>query len=335
MKRRRLILVGVLAAIVVVLGATKLWYSTALKPSGGAQQAVLIASGQSPRDVAAVLAEKNLIKSAAAFSWHVRINNLGKDFKSGRFLVSGENSSPQIARQLTAAEAADNQFTIREGLTQAEIASQLGKLEIVNQREFANLKASDFAADYPFLRGLPDGASLEGFLFPDTYTVPPAATSTRDVATIFLNQFAKELAGELAADIARSGRSTFEVVTVASMAEEEVRSDTDRMIVAGIIYRRLGEGIRLDIDATTRYAVGKKPGESLTASDLNSSSPYNTRRATGLPPGPICNPGRAALLAAANPKATDYLFYLSGRDGTTRYATTYAEHNANIDKYLK
>lgn len=329
---KKVFLAGLVFAAVVIAG--KIWYIAALGKTGAPQTSFPVTENESTDQIAKQLHEKKLIKSKTAFKLHVRLNGLAKDFKVGRHRLSGEQSATVIAKALTAQTRADSLYTVTEGLTQREIATQLEEQDITNAKDFADLNAADFS-HHPFLKDVPDSASLEGFLFPDTYDAPVVREPAKDVAEVMLANFEKKVVGSVKDDLSRSGRSLYEIVIVASMLEEEVRTDKDRRIVAGILYRRLREDIRLDVDATTRYAVNKKSREPLTGEDLDSSNPYNTRRVKGLPPGPISNPGLASIEAALNPEESEFLFYLSDRDGVTRFAKTLDEHNANVEKYLR
>ncbi len=329
---KRTFLIGVALVIAIVVGSL-VWYSNALRPTGTTQTSVTVTTGESTDAITKTLQDKRLIHSPLAFKLHVKLQGLAPRFKAGHYVLSGNQSAPAIARELTDQAQASNQFTIKEGRTQKQIATQIGDLGIVDAGRFANLKTTDFPK-YDFLEGAPAGASLEGFLFPETYSVPPPSTGTEDVATIMLNQFGKELTPARRNQIKASGRSTFETVTVASILEEEVRTDKDKRIVAGIIYQRLAQGIPLGLDTTLMYGLHKSESQ-LTQVDLQGDSPYNTRTQKGLPPGPISNPGLAALKAAVDPQQSDYLFFLSAPDGTMHYAKTNAEHEANKRKYLK
>lgn len=329
--RKRLATVFALAASVVIV--VLIWYSTALRAAGGEEQTVSISQGASTSDIAAALKDKRLIKSPLAFRIHVKLNNLAKDFKSGTFVIAGNQTAPEIATTLTDNSKQNERFTIKEGLTQDQVADLLAKKHLVDKNEFKDLKAGDFR-QYDFLASVPESASLEGFLFPETYDAPLAGTQTAQVAQIMLDQFGKELTPELREQIKDSGRSLYETVIIASIVEEEVRTDEDRRLVAGVLYKRLAEGIRLDADATLRYGLNKLTG-SLTKTDLDSDNPYNTRKLKGLPPGPICNPGLSAIKAAINPQSSESLFYLSTKDGKTIFSKTLEEHEANVEKYLR
>lgn len=327
------ILILALAAIALIVTATLVWYSQALRPTGSGQASVTIDEGETVESIAAELKAKRVIRSPLAFKIHVRLHGQAAKFKAGTFAVSGQHATPKVADTLAEGKELSQRFTVKEGWTQRQIAAQLAKQGIVDEDEFADLKASDFP-QYDFLADAPAGASLEGFLFPETYSVPPAGSSATDVATIMLNQFGKELTAAMRQRIKDSGRTIFDTVTLASLVEEEVKTEKDRRIVAGIMYKRLAEDIRLDIDATTRYAVDKPTG-ALTQRDLDSDDPYNTRKVKGLPPGPIANPGSQALRATIDFEESDWLFYLSAKDGTTYYAKTNAEHEENKDEHLR
>lgn len=327
---RRFVLV--LTVIILLTVGTLHWYRTALRPTGAGEAVVTIKEGATAGKIADQLKEKGLIRSERAFGWYVRLHGLAPDFNSGRFLLSGEKSSGEVARTLTGEPNASDQFTIPEGFTQFAIGERLGRLGITDAGELQGLKAADFP-EYDFLRGLPKDAGLDGYLFPETYSVPHPGSSAREAAAIMLNQFRKEIA-PLRPTVDASEYSLHELITLASIVEEEVTSDEDRRMVADIMSRRLEQGIRLDVDVTVRYALDKPTG-ALTSGDLATDDPYNTRRFKGLPPGPIANPGLAAIEAVLNPIATDYLFYLSAPDGTTYYAETNDEHERNKEAHLR
>lgn len=322
----------VLTAIILLTVGVLHWYRSSLRPTDAAEAVVTIDEGATADRIAAQLKERDLIRSESAFGWYVRLHGLAPEFNSGRFQLSGEQSSGEIARTLTGEPNADNQFTIPEGFTQFAVGERLGRLGIADAEEFKALQVSDFP-EYDFLRDLPADANLDGYLFPETYSVPDGNRSAREVATIMLNQFQKEIA-PLQAEIAASDYSLHELITLASIVEEEVVSEEDRRMVADIMFRRLEQDIRLDVDATVRYALDKPTG-ALTADDLATDDPYNTRRFKGLPPGPIANPGLAAIEAVLEPIPNEHLFYLSAPDGTTYYAETNEEHERNKDEHLR
>jgi UPF0755 protein len=174
-------------------------------------------------------------------------------------------------------------------------------------------------------------STSEGYLFPDTYFFSPNVPAKNVVSTLE-DTFDKKLA-TINADIFASHRSGRDIVIMASILEKEATTDADRRIIAGILWKKIDQGLPLQIDPPFAYAIGKT-SEKLTTADLATDSPYNTYIHKGLPPTAINNPGLEALTAAANPTSSDYFFYLSDSKGAVHYAVTYAGHLANRTKYL-
>lgn len=207
-------------------------------------------------------------------------------------------------------------ITFPEGFTTREMALEVNKT-------FPTLSTTTFRlAASPY----------EGYLFPDTY-IFSALVSTTTIITTLRENFNAKIA-PLKDDVARSGHSLEEIVIMASLLEKEARTDESRRIVAGILWNRLKLGMPLQVDAVFGYIFGRDT-YSPSAQDLKTESPYNLYLHTGLPPGPINNPGLHTLNAALHPATTTYLYYLTGSDNLMHYATTHAGHQANRAKYLK
>jgi UPF0755 protein len=202
--------------------------------------------------------------------------------------------------------------TFPEGLRREDIAAILDEKTTLSGDRYLALTAPG-----PRGRQLAKASgprSLEGFLFPATYDVY-STTTVEDLVEQQLGAYADRTAGIDYRPANRRNLTRYDVLIIASMVEREVRVPEERRIVAGVMYNRLRNDMRLDIDATVQYALGEWKAD-LTAEDLATDSPYNTRRYTGLPPGPICNPGEASLQAAARPAATDFLYYVAKNDGS-------------------
>jgi UPF0755 protein len=236
----------------------------------------------------------------------------------------------------------DVSVTFPEGFTLAQIAARLEAKGIVGAAAFtAAAQADRFRGEFDELQNTPRGASLEGYLFPDTYRLK-RGTLPEDLIRRMLHRFADqytEARSRAAGDkgggpVPPAALSTHVVVTMASIIEREVTSAEDRRLVSGILWKRLGSWIGLDADATIRYVLGNwdRP---LTVQDLRVDSPYNTRRHRGLPPGPIGSPGLDSLAAALAPTASDFFYYLSAPSGETIFSATLDEHNAAKAKYLR
>ena len=224
------------------------------------------------------------------------------------------------------------ELVIPEGFRLTQIAERVHEDLGISARRFLREVESGRYVLPPYL---PAGTKTpEGFLFPKSYEFVEDGLTVRGVATRLLDQFRIE-AEQLPFDRTEQlGVSPYELVTIASMIEEEARVDRDRRLIASVIYNRLKIGMALGIDATLLYDDPTPDGE-LSSSDLEYDSPYNTRINTGLPPTPIASPGEESLRAALDPASTEFLFYvLCGKDGHHRFARTLAEHNHNVDECL-
>jgi UPF0755 protein len=217
--------------------------------------------------------------------------------------------------------------TIPEGFTLALIAKRLVRLGVIQNEDDFLIPAEENASD--FVNGLPKGATLEGYLYPDTYSIPVGF----DVNAIIELMHSRQTKIMMDLDITLDGAKRHRLLTIASMIEREAVTDRDRPLVASVIENRLQKGMRLEIDATVQYALGKHVNR-VMFSHLRIDSPYNTYRKRGLPPGPIANPGRKAIIAAAKPASTPYYFYVLGQDRRNHvFTTTYKEHLIAIRKY--
>jgi UPF0755 protein len=224
------------------------------------------------------------------------------------------------------------EVVIPEGYRLTQIAAEVqDALGIPARRFLAELESGRYSLP-PYL---PKGARTpEGFLFPKSYEFVEEGLTAREVARRMLEQFGHEAASMPFERTEDLGVTPYELVTIASMIEEEASVAKDRPLIAGVIYNRLELGMALGIDATLLYDDPTPDGE-LSSSDLESNSPYNTRVHAGLPPTPIASPGAAALEAALRPAETDFLYYvLCSPDGAHRFALTLAEHNRNVDECL-
>lgn len=278
--------------------------------------------------VASLLVEKKAIASAVGYRIYALLDAAARHPKPGPYDLKAGMSYRRIARTLAIGPARD-EVTIRvlEGWTTRDIQKALQDIG-------ADVKPSDFAAErfageFPFLKGLPSGATLEGYLYPDTYRVYkdqlPDALFRKQ-----LQEFALQTSGF--ENVASSqGRTLRDVVVLASMIEKEISRDADRPVAASVFMNRLKKGMRLQSDATLNYVL--QTGRSqLSYEELENASPYNTYRYEGLPPGPISNPGKASLDAALHPAETDYLYFLSDAQGKTYFAKTLEEHAQNRAK---
>jgi UPF0755 protein len=328
MTKLKLTYIGIAAISVLPVAGIYTGYRLGLRPAaatGEARQFAVEAGDNAPR-IAQRLQGAGLIRDRNAFISYVNFHGLRPRLKVGQYMLSPTSSANQIAETLAGGRTAAQHLVVPEGyrLTQIEKAAVAAG---VSQADFKAALAAPHAQ--AFLAGKPANVSLEGYLFPDSYQVDGSTTATMLVDAM-LDNFGKRVGPEYAQAFAAEGLTLHQGLTLASIVEREVNIPADRPIVAQIFMKRFKLGQSLGSDVTTVYAaelLGKP-------FDINLDSPYNTRRYAGLPPGPICSPGLTALDAVARPATTDYLYFLSGKDGKTYFAKTYAEHQRNIAKYL-
>jgi UPF0755 protein len=287
--------------------------------------------------VAQKLAGLGIVHDAQLLTYYMRYQGLDGKVEAGDFVLRQTMNLREVAVTLTDASARELVLRVIEGWRREQISEALAA-----QPAFARV-AADFlaltgpngpvAGTYPFLAEVAPGAGLEGFLFPDTYLLRPNATAS-DIRDKILADFQGRLPPNYRAQVAAHGLTVYQAITMASLIEREAAVDDERPVIASVLYNRLAAGQRLEIDATVQYVAGK-PGNwwpTVGGLDLRSvDSPYNTYASSGLPPGPIANPGLSSIRAVASPAQTNYLYYRAQCDGSGRhaFAVTYAEHLAN------
>jgi len=299
-----------------------------------------IEKGQGSRDIGLNLEKQELIRWSPVFRVYVLTVGKASGLKAGDYILSSSMNIPQIAGKLFSGDVIKEKITIIEGWTLRDIASYFEKKGICQQAEFFAMVGSsfeDFSDD--FLKDKPESLSLEGYLFPDTYE----RTSKEDLENIvekMLANFGKKLNSELRVEIEKQGKTVFEIVTMASILEKEVRTLKDKKIVSGIFWGKIEKGEPLRSCATIAYILGRENWtfdemREEIASGASIDSLYNTYKYKGLPLGPICNPGLESIMAAVYPEKSDYWYYLSTREGETIFSRTLDEHNAAKARYYK
>lgn len=289
-----------------------------------------VKKGDGVREISANLKKEKLIKNDLYFLIYLKINGLVSSLRAGEYNIALNNTPRQVADILTKGKIASRKITIPEGWTNRQIAEYLDREGVVSKSDF--LIAAKKHYGYTFLKDLPTGASLEGFLFPDTYQISLKATAD-DIVKKMLENFDEKYTTEMRNQVAATKLNTFEVVTLASVVEREVSKPEDRKIVAGIFWSRLNEDMPLQSDATIQYILNSNK-KIFSYDETKVESPYNTYLYKGLPAGPIGNPGLDSIKAVINPEKTDFLYFLSAND-VTYYSKTLSEHEAKRAKYLE
>ncbi|MEX2236396.1 MAG: endolytic transglycosylase MltG [Dehalococcoidia bacterium] len=340
---------GALAAVALVAGAV--WFSTTgtdgiladdasveIEATDGETVAVTIEAGQSVREIGDQLQEAGVLDSALRFRVLASLTGRGSEIKAGDYELSLGMTANQVLGVLTTiVEERTVILTIPEGWRIEEMADRVAELEIATREEFiAAASRTDY--DFEFLAGLPAGANLEGYLFPDTYEIAEEATA-ETVVLLMLQNFERRVTPEMIAGFEAHGLNLHQAVTLASIIEREAVVPEERPIMAGVFYNRLAAGDIFGADPTVQYILGNSPESvaffgywkvGLTTEDIAIAvSPYNTYQNAGLPPGPIAAPGLSALEAVAFADPTDfYFFYACGEDGVHTFSVTQAEHDA-------
>jgi UPF0755 protein len=320
----------------IVLAAGFLFWNNLNSPvdKNGQEKIFIVSPGETASQVAKNLRTNNLIRSEFYFKYNIWRENL--KVQAGEYSISPKLTTKGIIKFLAAGEALSREKNIRliEGWNLNDINNYLNKNKIVATDSFINLAKQPVAEEWRSIYGLPKNATHEGFLFPDTYRIDKEATAADIIKKMFAN-FQKKLTPDMMAEIKRQNKSVYEIITLASIIDKEVRTADDMKIVSGIFWDRIKNRQGLESCATLAYILGvNKPQYSLE--DTKIDSPYNTYKYRGLPPGPIANPGLNAIMAAIYPKQTNYNYFLSDpATGKTIYSKNLEEHNANKYKYLK
>jgi UPF0755 protein len=354
--------VGKLLLLILLIAAAAagwLWYSINYPYQGFTPEGVFVEvpHGASSRSVARLLERKGVVRSSVAFEFYAR-RHPRRSLQAGEYFFDRATSAHDVFWKLANGQIFEQPFTVREGETIFDIARDLEAGKFMPANEFLHA-----AKDPALIQDIaPKAATLEGFLFPATYHLsrhPSATTLTADMVRKFKEEWATVTSPTSTGDtmtssgafteatkadpsaaanmVAPSARPVAAVVTLASLVERETPKAEERPLVAGVFENRLHKNMPLQCDPTVIYALeqqGRYNG-TLSTADLHIDSPYNSYTHTGLPPGPIGNPGEASLRAAYRPAHTDYLYFVANTQGGHFFSSTLAEHNNNVIKYRR
>ena len=338
---------AVTVLVLIIIAAGAVFYAwNGMKPVTSSDTPVefTIESGMRTAQIADLLEEKGLIKDALLFKGYLKVKDEGSRFNAGIYETKPGATYDQLISMLNNGEVKPQEmirFTIPEGYTVLQMSETISSESGLDAKEFVKLADKPSGWNVSIVNEIPKNEKLrhhlEGYLFPSTYEVPKDSTE-QEIVQVMLNQLEKRLADipDWEALLKQRGLTLHELLTVASLVEREVVAEKERSLVAGVIYNRLEQDMKLEIDATVQYLLDK-PKERLLYKDLEVDSPYNTYRNKGLPPGPISSPSLASIEAALKPEKSDYLFYVTKKDGTQEhlFAKTYNEHLKNIEKSKK
>ncbi len=331
-KRKLKWLLGITLVILLLLGAglgyAAYWYNDALqaRSSTTSRVRVLIESGATAELIGKELEEKGVIRSGLAFQLYVKQAGVRDKLQAGNYLFSPTQSVKEVVEWLTEGKVDSYNVTILPGKSLSEIKDKLVK----DGFDAAAIDAA-FAKqyDHALLKDKPASVNLEGYIFPETYSITSETTVEQLLVKTFDEFYKRIQAKNILPALSARGFNLHKGVTLASLVQLEVATDADRRQVAQVFEKRLQTGMPLGSDVSFIYAA-KLTGQSVA---IDIDSPYNTRRYPGLPPGAVANFNFSALEAVANPAKGDYLFFVSGDDGVTHFSRTLDEHQQNIDRY--
>ncbi len=324
-------------AIVLVLAAAAgvgsfVMYRRVMAPSRAFSEAplVVIPPGSGTQGIARRLVDAGVVRDRLTFRAALWLSGSARRLQAGEYLFDRPLSAADVVSKIARGEVDLISITFPEGLTIAEMARVFEVSGLGPAASF--LKAANDPAPVKDLD--PRAEDLEGYLFPETYALSRRADAAGVVGAM-LQQFRRVVTPEMRAAASVRGLSVRQLVTLASLVERETAKGEERALVASVYSNRLRIGMALQCDPTVIYALqrARRYDGNLRRDDLAFDSPYNTYRYPGLPPGPIAAPGRGALDAAANPAASDYLYFVSRNDGTHVFARSLAEHNANVHRF--
>lgn len=323
-KKFLLLLVSLMVVVAAAVAGVIWWQSYArnLRPVSGdtTEKVFAVSPGSSVAEIAANLERDGLIRSSGAFRQYVIERGISDDLQAGTYRFAPSFGVPKIAKMMVDGAVAVDLITLLPGQRIDQLRQAFLQAKFEPSAVAAAFNTAQYA-DIPLIAELPSGASLEGFLYPDSYQ-KDVTTTPQTIIRAALAEMQKRLNAEIRAAYAARGLSVYQAVTLASVVEREVGGTEDRAKVAQVFYKRLAEERALESDATAIYGAVLDGAEPSVRYD----SSYNTYTNKGLPPTPISNVSESSLRAVAFPAATDWLYFVSGDDGTTYFSRTLAEH---------
>ena len=327
---KKTLLLGTAFFVLSCLLLTAIWARYSLQPveKVGEKQIFVVKKGATLKQVAVDLKNAGIIRSSTIFRLAGRFMEYDNQIKTGEYQLNSAMPPMSILEILKNGRIVIHSVTIPEGFNLDQIAELLDQKGLVNKEAFME-QAKDKALT---VRLGFSGKTLEGYLYPDTYRFP-RDESPEKVIGVLVKRF-WDIVSPLGQQIKDSGMTLTQVITLASMVEKETGSSKERPMIARVFLNRLKENMRLESDPTVIYGIPEFNGN-ITKKDLKTETPYNTYIIKGLPPGPIANPGMAAINAVLNPAEGNYYYFVSKNDGTHFFSKTLTEHNRAVRRFQK
>jgi UPF0755 protein len=340
---RKLIKFGILLVIIVILmNVYVAWQAGIPNENAFGEKEFVIEPGQGVGDITRNLVEQGFLSKEFLFKVYVWEEDLRSRFIDGEYILRTDMSIKNLVQALMLQNAADEtSITLLEGWNVEEMDANLTEQGVIESKELINYSkkfrgafalTESVGKDWELLAERPVKASLEGYLYPDTYRVYKQ-TSVEEIVSKMLDNFHAKADNELRAEMDKQGLDFFEVLTLASIVEGEMFGYENRRMVADVFLKRLEVGMALQSDATVNY-ITKKGTTRPSREDTRIDNPYNTYKYPGLPPGPINNPSIEAIRSVVYAKANPYWYFITTKESEIIYGRTLDEHNANVHKYL-
>ncbi|MCO4793555.1 MAG: endolytic transglycosylase MltG [Bacteriovoracaceae bacterium] len=327
MKKNLFIFLIVAPLFGLLLTGGRVYYSIAIWKYEGADTFFQVKPGEGFSKINGRLGREGLISNTRIFHRYAQINGLMTKIKAGNYKIKTGDNLLDVVKILTSGAGITSSVTIPEGKNLYEIAEILEKNDITPKKDFIKLtKSMEFANEL----GIP-AERLEGYLYPDTYRFSkntPAKDIVKTMVKVFENK-TKQL------NFSQSDLNKHEIIILASIVEKETGAQIERPRIAGVFYNRLKKRMRMQSDPTTIYGIWERYNGNLRKKDLLEKTPYNTYKISGLPKGPIANPGLKAIKAALNPEGHSFLYFVSKNDGTHVFSKNLKDHNSAVDFWQK
>ncbi len=335
-----MLILAVIGSGMAVFVVRQAYYKN-LDPVSASEHSILvtISTGETAQEIGQKLLAKGLIRSTWAFEWYVRTHNARESLQAGTYSIRPNQTVAEIISILTQGKVTSSLITILP----AQRLSQIKDALINNgftPDEVEKAFNPALYVNHPALRDKPQNASLEGYLYPETFQ-KTAQTTVESIINASLDELQKVLTPQVRADIAKQGLTLHQGIILASIIEREVSRPADKPVVAQVFLKRFRSGMPLGSDVTAFYGaiidgveLSDNPGQAATIA-VGHNSPYNTRMHVGFPPGPISNVGKLSIEAVTSPSTTDYLYFVAGDDGITYFSKTLQEHEQLTVQHCK
>jgi UPF0755 protein len=323
----------VLVVIILCLGSVIYRLTQPVTSPAGEKFVITVKSGMAANEIGELLYQQGAIKSVFMFHVIAKMQGMANSLQAGEYVLNKNMTVAQIVSMLAKGETIHQQITIPEGYTVEQIAKLIQEKQLGSAAKFKTLAQNVVSYSYMANDNPNVVYKAEGYIFPNTYQITKNMTEEQ-LLNMMISQFDKQFNESMRARAKEMGLSIKDVIILASLVEKEAQLADDRPVIAGVFLNRLKQDMPLQSCATIQYILGYPKAE-LSVEDTEISSPYNTYQHMGLPPGPIANPGIAAINAVLYPKETNFVYFVADKQGAHHFSKTYEEHLLAIEQVRK